>query len=1842
MKHSIGSKVFAMVLALAMLLSLVPATIFAAEYKQTLTTASTVTSALAPGVTEREVVAYDKNGDRIVYYVVNADIATNPDVLVKANYHDNDNTGIWGKATVVEQANSAKEKRGYNVVASTNAAYYNVSTGQPTGGFVMEGVNINGDAMGNQYEFFAIMKDGTAMIGKKNTFSQYSANIQEAVAGHLLLIWDGKICDGLNAVNKYPRSTVGIKADGNVVLMLADGNQMPYSAGLTFAEQAELMYSLGCVYAIELDGGGSATYAAKLEGTDEVVVRNSCCDGTVRSVSNSLMVISTAVADGTFDHANLSTRYAYYAACSTVAVEAVGADKAGSPADLPELDWSLSDDSFGTISDGIFISNGKLGTVTVQAMVEGKVVGSLDVVVTHPTDFAFSAAEKTVPYGKTSDFTLTAMFNGAEMYIQPDAFDFTVEAGSMDGFVYTAPGEESGVKTALITASYKYAALEAATVTVTFGKGSEILVDFETGDISNWTEYYGMVKAAEEGRYTNGYSISYEEAGATCSNLVNNGIREEVFLASRENGDPVYSGDYALGYTLDYTQSQAHANWQYAYLYYLGDIMKYRDVENGINGIRLGMWMYIPEEAVGLCARMAYSYKNADGKVQTSYLYFTYQYEKKGFSKLTSEKIPEAGWAYVYCDLDDISTTYVTSSYYKTEDGILTRDPSSNYAPAFIQFIVSSSATGAEKCTVYIDDITLDYSDVVDDRDAPIINNAQVSTVDGLTTSALPTVTKYTETNTGTGEIVEKTRISTTEISYNNVTVSAKAVEDTSRGLNYTGLNADTAQIYVDGHKVETSFSNGYIIAEKLALPNGTHDVTFEIADKQGNYTKVTEQLIVNAETDYPVITVTGIAPAVNKDGKLYTGSQYDLLINTDKVEAIDKITTKIWLNSASKWALEHMTVLSGFEATYVLDERACTAEITVERVGEVEAIGEATLTTIPVYAWAWDGSAGNDSTTQWNVNGCAPQVTVSYKVKYGEVIYTDVFAVEEGNYISGFGNVRQDVTTELDSSIANLKNSIGIWHSHTAEAVADLASTCVDRGFEGRTACSVCKSILDWGTEIPANGHTYTTVEGVMKCSCGELLNGEYEGKSYVNGLLAEGWVGDSYYAHGVMFKGVQLIEGFYYDFGENGICEGQNKYTGLVVINGVNHYAVSGSLKSGWHTIDGIWYYFDSNFAAVDGKVKANSCGIAGYYFDYEFVNGKLVSGVWNYNPVKGYRYYYGPNFYSNGLFEIDGKTYYFDRPGYMLTGIQVMKSDPWSPAECFIFDENGVFQSMFTGTGLVEAENGHLYYIVDGFAQKGLYYIDGAYYYFEHPSFASVSGEVYVGTAYNNGLLDPQTREFGEDFKMLQGVVEKEDGFYYYVNGRKVQAGLKLIDGDYYLAQEGGKLASGNVYVGSFASNGLVNAGYYEFGRDGKMLQGVVEKEDGLYYYVKGRASLAGIVEYQDGLYFFGEGGKAQIGEQYVKAGYTNGLLGGGFYEFGEDGKILNGFVTMDGVTRYYEKGRVVSKGQVISYEGELYYINTDGVALTGVQYVGTYPSNGLMTPGYYYEFGEDGKLLNGFVTKSDGIYYYVNGKTVRTNVAEIDGEIYYITDGGKVLTGVQYVGTYPSNGVLAPTYYYEFGEDGKLLDGFVSKADGIYYYVNGKPVRTNVAEIDGEIYYITDGGKVLTGVQYVGTYPSNGVLTPGYYYEFGVDGKLLDGFVTKDDGIYYYVNGKPVRTNVVKLDGDTYYITDGGKVLTGVQYVGTSACNGVLTAGYYYEFGQDGKLLNGLVTKTDGVYYYVNGKTVQANMILIDGNYYYIGTGGKALTGVQYVGSFACNGLVPAGFNYTFAEDGRLIG
>ena len=166
-------KLLAVALVVLMIVSVLPVSAFAASMSDALSDAGyTIVSddetTLAPGITMNEVVMYDSNGDRVEMYVTTSDTSVDT-VKFYANYKDNQ-CATWGMQTLSEQvaAIEANYEEPFKVVAGLNASYYNTTTGAPTGAFVMEGVDAS--TSGDSYAFFAVLKDGTVMIGDKGEY----------------------------------------------------------------------------------------------------------------------------------------------------------------------------------------------------------------------------------------------------------------------------------------------------------------------------------------------------------------------------------------------------------------------------------------------------------------------------------------------------------------------------------------------------------------------------------------------------------------------------------------------------------------------------------------------------------------------------------------------------------------------------------------------------------------------------------------------------------------------------------------------------------------------------------------------------------------------------------------------------------------------------------------------------------------------------------------------------------------------------------------------------------------------------------------------------------------------------------------------------------------------------------------------------------------------------------------------------------------------------------------------------------------------------------------------------------------------------------------------------------------------------------------------------------------------------------------------------------------------------------------------------------------------------------------------------------------------------------------
>lgn len=94
---------------------------------------------------------------------------------------------------------------------------------------------------------------------------------------------------------RHNRTAIGLKPDGTVVMVVADGRHKGEAEGLSLPELTRVMRWLGCCDAVNLDGGGSTTMYIKGRGTDGVV-NNPSDNGRFdpsgqRRVANAILVV---------------------------------------------------------------------------------------------------------------------------------------------------------------------------------------------------------------------------------------------------------------------------------------------------------------------------------------------------------------------------------------------------------------------------------------------------------------------------------------------------------------------------------------------------------------------------------------------------------------------------------------------------------------------------------------------------------------------------------------------------------------------------------------------------------------------------------------------------------------------------------------------------------------------------------------------------------------------------------------------------------------------------------------------------------------------------------------------------------------------------------------------------------------------------------------------------------------------------------------------------------------------------------------------------------------------------------------------------------------------------------------------------------------------------------------------------------------------------------------------------------------------------------------------------------------------------------------------------------------
>ena len=286
--------------------------------------------------------------------------------------------------------------------------------------------------------------------------------------------------------------------------------------------------------------------------------------------------------------------------------------------------------------------------------------------------------------------------------------------------------------------------------------------------------------------------------------------------------------------------------------------------------------------------------------------------------------------------------------------------------------------------------------------------------------------------------------------------------------------------------------------------------------------------------------------------------------------------------------------------------------------------------------------------------------------------------------------------------------------------------------------------------------------------------------------------------------------------DTSKNGICPG----------DGSKYYYVDGvKVGEGLICVDGTFYYArTSNGEIVRDRdywiAKTNGYPIEArtYHFD---ADGKMV--IDGFVDINGGTYYFVKGECAKGLTKI-GEDYYFFNAA---SGLMYKDANMWVPANDYgvepgmhYFDAEGKMfvPNVETGVKKIVAENGKLYFTIDGVKMaNGLYELDGAYYFAWYDGTLVTNGSAYVETTElsGNGWYG-----FGADGKLIKtGFVTGNGKTYYYADGVRAK-GLTKIGEDYYFFNAGSGMMYKDANMWVPANSYGVEPGMHYFDAEGRM--------------------------------------------------------------------------------------------------------------------------------------------------------------------------------------------------------------------------------------------------------------------------------------------------------------------------------------------------------------------------------------------------------------------------------------
>ncbi len=274
-------------------------------------------------------------------------------------------------------------------------------------------------------------------------------DVAYAVGGGELLVENGKALTDFTldtADKEVARTALGLKANGDVVVYTVDKGSG--SDGLTLEALARRMQDLGCVTAVNLDGGGSTCLGVTQPGDTAFTTVNNPSDGKQRECANYIFFVRPTKTAGAATRLHL---YPYDAAAlpgGQIDFTAKATDRNYMAASVPTVSWTAS----GGFMDGSTFTAGSAGTATVKASGGGLNASASVLVVESPTSLEVYREDQdkaleslTLENGAEVDLTARALYLGTELAARDDSFtwELSPELGTVTEDGLLTAGEDS-------------------------------------------------------------------------------------------------------------------------------------------------------------------------------------------------------------------------------------------------------------------------------------------------------------------------------------------------------------------------------------------------------------------------------------------------------------------------------------------------------------------------------------------------------------------------------------------------------------------------------------------------------------------------------------------------------------------------------------------------------------------------------------------------------------------------------------------------------------------------------------------------------------------------------------------------------------------------------------------------------------------------------------------------------------------------------------------------------------------------------------------------------------------------------------------------------------------------------------------------------------------------------------------------------------------------------------------------------------------------------------------------------------------------------------------------------